>query len=260
MKKFSGYQGLSVIDRISESLSPDYFKLDERETVDFLLYVNGLAKKIKYFSYSNEEDGHWVDFFHSDESFLLAEIVSYDLKEIEKKKLELLQSFDGFSSIDQKIEIWKETFHLILEMLIQVDEWYKRASKFNRKRESSPIENELVSAIDYNLSNQLNLLASYDLGKPFAEYKFEISFDYGVFSNIWKIENTLPENIFNRGVENALKQILIVYRNTFRTITQIVNKSNELFRTSLENNDEHQPHIGLLLSFLQIYRLLQKDL
>lgn len=266
MKKFSGYQGLSIIDRISESLSPEYFKIDERTTEDFLLYINGLAKKIKYFNSSNEEDGHWEDFFLSDESFLLAEIVNYKLKEIEQNKLDLLQSFDAFSGTEQKIKIWKEVFNLVLNMLIQVDRWYKRAATFNRKRESTYLEIELVSAIDYSLSNQLNLLVSYDLGKPFAEYNFEMSFDYGQFSSVWKIENALPENIFNRGedkaerISNALKQLLIVYRNTFRTVTQIVLKAPELFRNSLEKNDEHQPHIGLVLSFLHVFQLLQKDL
>jgi hypothetical protein len=266
MKKFSGYQGLSVIDRISESLSPDYFKMDERKTEDFLLYINSLAQKLKYFNSSNEAFGDWVDFFLSDESFLLAEIVNYQLKDIEQKKLELIQSFDAFSSIEQKTQIWKEVFNLILEMFLQIDKWYKRAATFNKNRESSSLENELISAIDYSLSSQLNLLASYDLGKPFAEYSFEISFDYGAFSPIWKIENVLPENIFYRGenkpeqLSNALKQLLIVYRNTFRTVTQIVTNAPRLFQNSLENNDEHQPHIGLVLSFLQVFQLIQKDL
>lgn len=260
------YQGLSENERVLEALDPSYFPLDERQLTDYLQLIIDFAKQLKYFNSKNEEAGNWQDFFLSDDIFLLAEILNFDLKHIEYQKINLLQSFDTFADIEKKTGLWVSVFKLCLQMLQRVDRWYSLTSKFNKNRFPTKLEEELSGMIEYILAEQFRRLISIDIGKPAIDFPFgSFEMPYDSFSKIWKIDEALPENIFDRGETNieqldyALKQLLILYRNIFKAVATLQNKAPEILKSELAK-DTHEPHIGLLLAFIQLIQIQQKQL
>ena len=260
------YQGLSENERVLEALDPSFFPLDERQLTDYLQLINDYSKQLKYFNSKNEEAGNWQDFFLSDDIFLLAEILNFDFKSIESRKINLLQSFDTFADIEKKTEVWVSVFRLCLQMLQQVDRWYSLASKYNKNRFPTKLEEELSAIIEYVLAEQFRRLISIDIGKPAIDFPFgPFAMPYDNFSKIWKIDTALPENIFDRGdssidkLDYALKQLLILYRNIFKSVSTLQNKAQGILTTELEK-DIHEPHIGLLLAFVQLLQIQQHHL
>lgn len=260
------YQGLSENERVLDALDPRYFPLDDRQLTDYLQLIKDYSKQLKYFNSKDEVEGDWQNFFLSDDIFLLAEIVKFDLKHIEFQKINLLQSFDTYADIEKKTGVWVSVFRLCLQMLQQVDRWYSLSSKFNKKRFPSRLEEELSGMIEYLLAEQFRRLISIDIGKPAIEFPFgTFAMPYDSFSKIWKIDAALPENIFDRGdskieqLDFALKQLLILYRNIFKSVSTLQSKVPEILSKELEK-DTHEPHIGLLLSFLQLLQIQQTHL
>lgn len=260
------YKGLSENERVLEALDPGYFPLDERQLTDYLQLIKDFSKQLKYFNAKDEESGNWQDFFLSDDIFLLAEIIKFDLKNIEYQKINLIQSFDTFADIEKKTGVWVSVFRLCLNILQQVDRWYSLTSKFNKNRFPTKLEEELTGMIEYVLAEQFRRLISIDIGKPAIDFPFgQFTMPYDNFSKIWKIDEALPENIFDRGessieqLDYALKQLLILYRNVYKSVSTLQSKAPNILKAELEK-DTHEPHIGLLLAFIQLLQIQQNRL
>jgi hypothetical protein len=58
-----------------------------------------------------DETGTWQPFFEGDDSFLLAEIAGFPVDAIEKEKVNILNSFDGYDELLSKP--FKTTKHLV---------------------------------------------------------------------------------------------------------------------------------------------------
>jgi hypothetical protein len=266
MPTMSKHPGSTSQGRLLEALSPEYFLFDERSTTDFLKYLRDLSKKVAYYNSDHRSDGDWEDFFMSDECFILADIAGFNVWEYDQRRMELIQSFDLYASLEAKSSVFTEVFGLVYLFLQKANEWYRLSSRYHKDRKGSLLEDELSSAIEYSLRDCLHALIAYDRAVEPSGLPLYLNSDYTVFHAIWKIDNIEPINIFDRGsnaveqINNALKQVLLVYRTVFRVISTFVARSPVLLQNALQKDDSHQPHIGLMLTFLELYRYLQDDL
>lgn len=64
--------GTTQTGRALNELTPDYFRIDERELADLVLYGQALSREIRYYSAGNQPDGDWEAFFASDLTAVLA--------------------------------------------------------------------------------------------------------------------------------------------------------------------------------------------
>lgn len=249
-----------------EALNPEYFLPDERRLADFLKYINRLATQIKYVDSQNKESGDWQPFFLSDETFLLAEISGYEVSQLDRKRIALIQTFESHIGIEAKAAAFAQTFALTYSIFSQINSWYKIAAKYSTTRAGTAVESELASAIEYHLQELLSHLLACDLGRVFTEIPIRLNFSYDEFLPIWQLEEVVPLDIYNRGIDedtklqNALKHILLLFRTAFQVLGRLVSRAPVLLEESLEKNDTHQPQVGLLLCFLNLYTYVQRDL
>ena len=260
------HQGTTARGRFPEALHPDYFHLDERKTADFLKYMQELSKELVFFGPDDNPDGNWEDFLISDESFILADIASLDLADLEQKRSMAVQAFERHADPEAKQLAFTEIFDLVLALLEKTDRWYRQSSRFHRKREGGILEEELASAIDFQLRTLLHKLLAFDQqcaiifpSWPGNTKRFE------VFHGIWRLTPQEEASNMERPPdfehpENALKQLLLIYRPVYLTVASIVAKAPDLLQQTVEKNDRHAPHIGLILAFLEVYGLVQRDL
>ena len=64
--KLFRFNGANQRDRMMQALSPDFIKLDERSTGDFLAFAHKYSELIKFFDDKNSPDGSWNHFFNLD--------------------------------------------------------------------------------------------------------------------------------------------------------------------------------------------------
>jgi hypothetical protein len=266
LEKSNDYSVEKIKSRNLNPLDTRYFLPDERSLSDFLKFINRLSKLVIFYDENLQKKGNWYEFFISDELFLLAEIESFDLKSIEKRKTEILLKFEKTANSTEKNVLIKELFDQIKLMLQTVDSWYVFSSKYNKQRYSSPLEKELVSAISYRCKEvfvQLSLIAR-ELEKVGSDIKLSVV-DLNLGS-LWDFDqSTLDSSFLTLEGDIAkpdylLKQLLLLHRPVFKTLLNLTERSRLLFNDNLQNNQNHEPHIGLILSFFQLFKKLQAEL
>lgn len=231
---------------------------------DFLTLINRLSKQVNFFDDQLQERGDWFDFFISNELFLLAEIENFDLKSLEKEKTGILLQFERSEVAAEKAQLVSQLFDQIKGMLGTINYWYGLSSQYNKKKESTILENELVGAITYRCKSvyaQLQFLASElkVLNSP-----IQLQVDDLQFQLIWDSSPTKSTSI-GWGAEildtnYLLKQLLLLHRPVFKTLANLRERSKQLFRENLANKQDHEPHIGLLIAFLQLFSQLQEEM
>ena len=254
-------QGLST-----KALEPTYFLPDERTFSDFLKFINLLSKQIRFQSIKNIPDGDWYDFFISDEIFLLAEMENYPLEEIEKKRISILVSFENQNSTAGKLSLIQELFNINIQLLKTLNDWYALSSRFNKNRDSTKLEIELNAAIEYTGIGYYQKLRSIANGTIQSDGKVFFTLNEGDFIGLWKKEQVNQEvnlfaNIKNSDPLNyALKQLMLILKPVYKTLSLLIVRAKGLLENSLDNNASHQPHIGLMLTFLQLFKHVQDDI
>lgn len=266
MNKGNNYINDKGSNQVYASLNPLYFLPDERSISDFLKFINRLSKLINFYNEESEKKGDWFDFFIADELFLLAEIQSFDIKSLDQEKTELLLKFDKTDKQDEKESLINTLFLQLKFMLKTIDGWYTISSKSNKQISNSPLEKELEAAISYRckevylqlnfLSEELNQLGS-DLKLDMQDLAFGKLWDFkgrelDHSSVFWGNQILKPEYL--------LKQLLLLHRPLFKTLVNLIERSGILLLDNLERKQDHEPHIGLLLAFFQLFQKLQEEI
>jgi len=264
LENLNDFTSINQRIRNMNALDTRYFLPEERTLSDFLTLINRISKQVNFFDEDLHQAGDWFDFFISNELFLLAEIENFDLKSAEKEKTAILLQFERSDDLDEKSQLINQLFEQIKGMLVTIDYWYGLSSKYNKKRESTTLENELVGAISYRCKSvyaQLQFLAS-ELILLNSPIQLEVG-DLQLRS-IWE-EGPTKSNSIGWGAEildvnYLLKQLLLLHRPVFRTIANLTERSKQLFRDNLANKQDHEPHIGLLIAFFQLFSQLQEEI
>jgi len=198
--------------------------------------------------------------------FLLAEIDNFPLNELEKQRVNAMVSFENQNIIGEKQLIIRQFYSSILNLLEHMNEWYSISSRYNKNKTATTFENELTAAIEFTGQDMLQRLQAIyagttdDLQNPFFE------FDSSRFVNIWNKNIQIdPENILlnwasKEDLSLALKQLLLIYKPVYRTMSTLMIRARVLLQKAFHHQSDHQPHIGLLLSFLELYKYAQHDL
>lgn len=266
LEKSSEYIVEKIKSRKLNPLDTRYFLPDERSLSDFLKFINRLSRSVNFYGGNMEKNGDWYDFFISDELFLLAEIESFDLKLIEKEKTEILLKFENTDNTDEKGALIHSLFNRIKLMLQTINGWYVFSSKYNKQRNSSALEKELVSAISYRCKEvciQLRLISS-ELEGYDSQLKLDVK-DLPT-GKLWEVARNTPDpyavdwgpDILE--LDYLLKQLLLLHRPVYKTLLNLRERSRMLFNDNLQNKEDHEPHIGLILSFFQLFKKLQDEL
>jgi hypothetical protein len=248
------------------ALETDYFLPDERSFSDFLKFINGYARELRFFNVEDIADGDWQDFFMSDEVFLLADIDSYPLDDIEKERIDILIAFEHQSANNGRLELIHRLFGITFRLMSTMNDWYLLASRFNPNRESSALELELTSAIEYTAQGSFQRLKAIRYGALNDDGDYIFEWNDQDFCSLWKKDQPV-QILYLLGLQerseqlnHLFKQLMLILKPVYDTVSYLVVRARHLLQRSLEDRDDHQPHVGLLLAFLQLYRHVQSDI
>lgn len=248
-------------------LNPKNFQIDDRDVLDFILFIKEYSKGVHFYNKKNKIDGTWYELLKSDETFLIAEISKFDILNFNVHRVNLIKKYDEIFSKEGKKLVFIEFFNATLALFKQVNEWYLDALKNNLTQESSLIETELETAIQQKLSALANDFIAITIG--FVEKKIldkNVSKKFKNFNAIWKldsdflIDNLKVSDFSENDLNFAFKKLTLIFNPTYEIAHNLVSKSKKLFLKSLYDNDNHKAHIGLLFSFLELFKHSLDDL
>lgn len=225
--KISIHQGMGTTQnaRFLSALQPDYFLLDEREEIDYVVLAQKISKYIKYFNESDSvnEQSDWSPFFAWESTAILAQIFKWNIEDYEKKYENDRKSTALINDNGEQKKIIKEVFEKI-----QYD-----FTKLTDK----------VTTLDDSLSIKEFLLSS----KTAIEAQLN-----GILSKITtenSISTLLQSYQFNKNIQNLFGLLLYWKNSTEKAFTQ-----------QLESYPSHTPHYALFLAFLKLFGIAKNHL
>tara|TARA_B110000971_G_scaffold140326_1_gene143438 strand:+ start:17877 stop:21641 length:3765 start_codon:yes stop_codon:yes gene_type:complete len=253
--------------KISEKLNPNNLQIDDRKIEDLIIFTFELSKKINFFDIKNKKNGHWDSLIELDDTFLIAQVIKFDLQQFDIQKLNLIKKFDDFSSQEEKEIIFKDLFNLISHYFETINKWYFSATRNITSVESSDIELELEQAIDNKLKTVFTTFIGYYLGlQNNPDYTIDVNVDLNDYLLIWRANSIEPIDIFSdidprqSKLSSALKKLILLYNPVYSILNNIQLKSKPLFEKSIIEKSNHKAHIGLLLSFFKLFKNAQNDI
>ncbi|MCB0555667.1 MAG: baseplate J/gp47 family protein [Phaeodactylibacter sp.] len=266
--------GVSQRQRRLAALGPGFVKVDERTTGDFMLFALEFSRQLHYYNEDNELSGDWEAFWGSSPSVMIASIERFN-------PLPLKEAFSVLRDAPTATEagVWQMFAHN-LALARKLDDWLKAFST------NDPFGKYIKTLVGANLASTLPRLLAYELGaaEVLSADTGYLAGDYSGFSPAWNLgdpssvepdkslfnplrlldEDELPEGLPS---EPSLAERLAaaydglngLFTEIYNILFQVIKAAPGYFSATLEQNG-HQPHIALFITFLKLYELLQDDL
>ncbi len=268
--------GTGRFNRLIKALDPASVNLDDRSFEDLLVFLKRYANQIRFYSTPAEETGEiftWKTMFEQDKAVLLASILVADTVQVEQSYLRTREKLYA----NPNIRDFEDLFNPILGIASQLDNWLFLAQDAKKL----PIKSDLELLIRSSLAEQLLKLFQFAKGAETTRQKeIELQFNPKV-KNIWdhhpkeilgdasiyfnhsKGEDSADEEEADPDTSrliNASWYLDDVFQAFKTGMDSIIAKSKSYFEAQLKEYPDHQPHMALLMAFLQLFKFLQNDL
>ncbi|WP_337041987.1 hypothetical protein [Emticicia sp. 17c] len=284
------HSGQTQEQRQKTTLSPSYVQVDERSTEDLLVFLKQYAPLVKYYNELDVVEGDFSKILASDTVYLLAEISLTNLNAISKTFSELIQGYEKSSKADKRKEFYAALYDLLYSVLDDINHLYKAMP------ERDSFKNEIYFEIDKYLATEFNLLveafrfgtnapnnifvANSNLGIENNDYSYKFRFAAPVLSSDALINATFSEVMLGKMADGfnqkffgiplltnkfdqldySVVSIKQLFRRIFDTYNRIIEKTKASFKKQLTENSAHQGHHGLILTFLELFRIYQNEI
>lgn len=266
-----GRTGTSQRTRVIDALDANSAPVDGKTLAERLKIISNYAQQINYYEYINiggeefQEIDNWQSFFTNSLPFQLAIFNETSIKEIEREFTILYNQLTRNPS-QQALE--SLLVFIYDKLIISAEEIF---NSVDRERNSFSIS--LLSIIKSSYQEPLkSYVAIYNASATFLgiskrnfnnlllpPWKLGVTDVYALDTKIQQSKKGIKEAIVI--ATNSLKNI---FEEIVKGLTTIVNEAPAFIEealvpleSSLQKN--HQPHIGLLFTFLELFKYLEND-
>lgn len=255
------YIGTTQSTRLENRTNPLEIAIDDRSTENLLAILYEYASLLHFHESNSEKIKSWQTFFDFDITSILARYITHDLSKIQfdfsLKVKEFSRASDGkvqISAIEQMISVvygLLTEFESLRDRLLKIQYPDGEIEKF--------VYFDIEAYHEQSILDYIYELNAIILGTiPHAE-KQKVEFRLG-YQIIQESKEDIPKEDIPEKLESAFIRLRILFNNFFDTSLAIRELLIPYFERSLTNKSDHQPHIGLILGFLEQYKKLQSSI
>ncbi|MCP3669620.1 MAG: hypothetical protein GY814_04175 [Gammaproteobacteria bacterium] len=251
--------GTSQRQRLLEGLKPDFVAVDERDLSSLLLYARDYAGLLQYYSSVNSKSGDWSDFIDSDISTLVAVIQNFEYESLKKNFDQLIDNVEG-KTLAEKKKLYALQLDSFFSLSKQFDGWYRGAV------EGLSLYTSLKRLIDSILAQSLQSIYAQYLRAEEVSIPLE-KLDGAEFSSVWKLSEVTADSLIfpttpvkAADLAIAMDQLKAAFSDLYDALIYLVDNAPSFLEQTLETYPEHQPHMALFITFLQLFRFAQDHL
>jgi len=245
--------------RKNKALDVDHVLMDERSVQDLVNATLDYAKRVTYYNGANKPEGDWESFFMEDSIFVIAKIAAMEIDTVKRDN----DSFrEGIASNNMDAaQNYVDNFYLLPSLVHQWDELLRK-SKY--KGSLSEEIRDLQKSIDHALKPWLGREVSGDSQAPTASEKLLQLFiqrNRAYFEPKEKDVHAVeieavdaPEDLIDADLK-LFETFDDIYGNMVFFKEQVSKKFNK----EVEKSQGRLPHIGLLITFFKLFKLIQND-
>jgi hypothetical protein len=252
--------GTSRRQRAVAALDPAENPVDGRDIGKLIAYAERYATVLQFWNDANQADGDWQDFIAKDVSALLARISQQDIPAL-RRRFEILRAQVEAASGAQLAAGFNAIYTDFAVLATRLDDWYKAAL------DSLKLRTLLQGWIASSLANAMRSVVAQARQAQLVDPRIVVPAVDGL-GGLWQLGEVLPDaSMFGSGQLDhpgdqaaALEQLAQAHGQFLQALQQLLDDTPELLQESLQSYPEHQPHMALLLAFLQLFGHAQKHL
>lgn len=255
------HNGTSLRSRQNKYLDVDYFKLDDREVSDLIAYSKSFTKHIKFIDKDASQKGNWESFFENNLAFLISDIATIDTVELDYKFQIAVDALKQNTEPDK--EKLKDLFILIFDLFDLVNTWYVKSKTDIVHLSENILYRQLSNSITTTLKGSLNLYQQKLIAFEETFLNSSEFIDVSTLDEIWfrRAETDLYKNLdYQIDTKILFKELAVLHNSVFGFLQYMKSVAPGILNRTLEEYPYHSPHISLFISFLQVFRYVQKDL
>ncbi|PPK88069.1 hypothetical protein CLV84_1032 [Neolewinella xylanilytica] len=283
------HYGTTQQQRKRSALAPEYVSVDERSLSDLLAYAASYAAEIKYVDArgtvtdpASSSHYTWKNLFEQDISVVLAIVIAYEPGEIDDKVQQAFLDMHRISEEAELVDLFTGLIGNLLELSEKLAGWKALKHRLNRWEADYRIVAEIDAAMRAELGHELSaflttvedLLTRADFEThPVWEKRGERPAVYQ--QRVEKLRQMLnpaehpdgpPDS--ETSEDDSLSPYLLrlgpglqqVYRRLYFTVAYLQEIAENEFRESIEDRNDHEPHIALFIAFLRLFVYAQDEL
>ena len=250
--------------RLPEALAPGFVGIDERGLPELIAETAHFARFVRFFEGADREAGDWSALLHSDGSVLLALIATVNVEDnVARIRALLKRARDGPGHAERE----RALHRLLAESLrlaAEIDRWIGPAERLRAEPEGEAVRRLIDQAVDGLLADRLRALVAIaaaaeraqriEAGLLDAALRFHPRWRIVIEADVW------PDEDFEDVWADRLLEALERFAQSFLSaLEEIVAAARAAVGPSLADS-HHQPHVALLLAFLQLFGRVQKAL
>ncbi|WP_026965910.1 hypothetical protein [Algoriphagus terrigena] len=226
--------GINQSERLLPSLDPSYVVPDERTVLDLVQFTLDYSDAVSYFSFQNKRLDTWRPFLLNDPVFIVGMIAATSLDGYKLRQDDLLAKAENRRNTKKEIQEAMATNLLAMSKNLLVWEELFKDCNYSGLMAKEIINSKrfLETMIGHAFPFQSRYRASDFAGIPMSA----------------KMDSR--EVNFTEYFKAAYKNLAFIVELAGRRFEDLIN----------ENTGNHQPHIGLLLAALKLFKEVQADM
>ncbi len=248
------------------ALDPGYAKPDSRSFSDLLNFAVEYGSLVNFYNLQDEVDGDWAPFFASDPAMVLASIIAAGGPETESRFKRLERETLEAPAFDQKFELLRQTFDLILGLARTVNGWLTGLDPRLDNEFTRLLREDVTAAIEDGLGEQLRKLKGYDLGAGLpGELGRPIGLDYSGFSPVWELDRAFPDaSIYSgrkpaRKIDRAVGRLAPILYALLDAAANLESFARSYLLDTMDTGD-HKPDVALYIAFCGLFKTAQDSI
>lgn len=234
--------GTEQRERFPAALEEGYFHVDETPFEHLVEMSAGLAARLRFVDLNLREEGTWRDMFASDESLVLARIASVDRRALQSAFLRQADSAPP-----------AQLAHEVVRLAHWIDLWFKSLAA-NRQPASQALRQRIAQLVTHQLADELDWVHRH-FGAQQVEGR-ALAHSSRRLDPIWTARRPSPPHATHRSDRERLRD---AYFSLLGAIARVQSLARELLPQTLATA-AHEPALGLLMAFLQLYGSVQQQI
>jgi hypothetical protein len=258
--------GVSQLQRNMEALGTEKVQIDERSTEQLLGFLYRYARYVLYYDDTDQpnakadmmlaSNGDWQDFFRNNPPFQYAAIRQMDTTAFETAYRKAVTN--------QTDQFWS-VFFRVLDMVMQLNSWETQLDS------STGLSGMLTALVKTDFSKALYRLIAIantmDLPLPDEAINniailrsnpdWALTMDKLIAKDTYLVKLSEYPRRKKVSILSQLDELFVIF---YKGIQQVQSFAVQDFEAVLKGQQQHQPHVGLLYAFLQLFDQLKTQM
>lgn len=256
--------GISQSERYPDSLKPDFFQVEERDKEDLLKFVIEFGQHLHYYNLNNEIEGDWEEILTADVMVIMRVIPKFEINTFIRRYEQLKSVISDTAPDVDNIRALGRLLHFLYSFLSFQRTIHRKFTLASHNSKAFQDFRKMMESYDVfeeemNLWEQYSSLARDTFGDEIPTPVFRRDRSEQLIGTPVTM-TTLKGGHIKAKMDHLLPELDQLFARLRTKFTRL-SEAAELYRyKQKDEGDLYEPHIALLMTFLDLYDYLKQDI